>query len=239
MYIKNTNRLPIKIPRDKFVDIVFELGFTHEHSYESIITSVEIADTFVHHKGQRTPFLITSPKLKKKLKKQVNDDIMKKCVSQHYSKELAYVVTIIVGKSNEDDGFDNITDAVEEINNIYLYKMEWEVSIIIGFTVKVKNYMTFISKIIIDSSFQQHYNVSKFFYYLSKVICKNKTLLSANPATIVLALKLLHRRGKCKIYRQTKTTQFGDLIDLITKDYDLDIMKVIRAFKTELKLKIV
>jgi len=214
MYQRDISHLPTKISRDHFIDLIFDIGTRYSHGYDSIVASVQLGDYFVNYKGTRKPFYNNDTSSSNELSEQI------------YSTELAHVVTVIIAKFNEDYGYNKTKLAVSDTNNKYVIKLEWEISMILNFHVRVNNFITVISKLICSNYSHNPLYTFKFgsiFYDISRDICNNQDLLSKNPYLIVAALLLLHKHGKLRSIKIHKQRIFSETICLISDEFELDI----------------
>lgn len=232
MYQRDIPKLPKTITRNAFVNMVFDLGHRYQHGYDTIVASVQLGDYFVSFKGERRPFFLLSQG-----EKIEQPPFMYELVPQIYSTELAYVVTVIMAKSNEDDGYQCTDDAVSDTNNRYISKMEWEICTLLNFNIKVYNFITLIGTIILTtlnnnettddlSSFTLH----SMFFDLSKEICLNRDLLAKDPKVIVTGCILLHQAGKLRAARTNKERKFHEAMMKISREYELDLDELLNAY---------
>lgn len=148
MYQRDIPRLPIQISREKFVDLVFDIGREYCHEYNSIVASVILGDKFVTYTGPRKPFIDGLSEHLSGFRGPSSPEIINELVPQIYSEELAHVVTVLVAKHNEDNGYQYTNEAIVDTENRYIVKMEWEIAMIIGFRIDTNNFVTAISYII-------------------------------------------------------------------------------------------
>ena len=170
MYKRNRKKPPTKIERDVFVTEILELGF-HEHlSPNTIINAVIIADRYV-------------------------DDCQK-----FYSLELAHTTTVIACKYLEDWGsYDSMYVASDELENRVIYDIELEICYLYKFCFPIDNVLTLLMQPVINEIMTSKRCLGADFYVLTEKICRDKTLLTANPMTILLALKLLNKLTKNEV----------------------------------------
>lgn len=265
MYQRDIPKLPKTITRDEFVNIVFDLGHRHQHGYDTIVASVQLGDYFVSFKGERNPFFLLSRAEKRSIKDllkkntqvkgaiyNLNTDIllnspfrekleqkpfMYELVPQIYSTELAYVVTVIMAKSNEDDGYRWTDDAVSDTNNRYVIKMEWEICMLLNFNIKVHNFITLIGHIIcttLNDDEKTHdlstFKLHSMFFDLSKEICLNRDLLAKDAKVIVIGCILLNQAGKLRAQRTNKERTFREVMMKISREYEVDIGQLLQAY---------
>lgn len=248
MYTRNISRLPEEISRDEFVNIVFDLGLMHQHGCDTIVASVELGDYFVSFRGNRIPFvqLTKKERMKRKSREKKGERVEKttfkeEVIPQVYSVELAHVVTIIIAKYNEDDGYNWTDDAIDATNNDYVIKMEWEICIMLGFHIKVRNFITLIGEIIWSITTEDErihesssLRLHSMFWDLSKEICMDQKLLATDPRALVMGCLLLQQRGKLRAVRINKERIFRATMNLIAHEYELDINDLLNTY---IKLK--
>lgn len=229
MYLHDEPYLPKEINRNKFVDIIFDLGYYNQHRYDTIIAAVQIGDYFVSYKGKRTPYIPISSKID--ISKY---DFMKELVPQIYSEELAHVVTTISSSINEIIEY-NINRVVVDTVNYYVYKMQWEICMVIGFSFKINNFMTVIHELItICNKNNIDLRMSSVFWDISKAICMNIKYLQTNPKVILLAIVLLYNNNKLKAIKEHRKRIFQSLVIRIVNEYELSLSEFLNIY---IKLK--
>lgn len=195
----------------------------------------KIRGNFSVHKYR--DLLLTSP-----FKEQVEQNtFMNELVPQVYSIELAYVVTVIIAKYNEDDRYKWTDDAVADTNNRYVIKMEWEICMLLNFHIKINNFITLIGDIIWHTLTEEQkyssplsFRFHSMFFDLSKEICMNQSLLAKDSKVIVMGCILLHKMGKLRAVRTNKERLFNEVMVKISKEYEVDISDLLHAY---IKLK--
>lgn len=224
MYRREIPHLPNVTSRKEFVELVFDLGLRLEYGYDTLITAVEIGDRFISHEGHRIPY--TSYK-KDQQNKLTSDQIkiITELVPQVYSRELAYVSLVISADINEDDGF-QIEKAAEELENGYVYKMQWEISMMNNFCIRNHNFITLLVSLIPDKK----YVFDRMFWDLSRVICMDETLLHTNPITITLAIIILIKRDKLRAQKQYNQRIFQTLMIQISKEYEIPLSDLLLEY---------
>lgn len=251
MYQRDIQFLPIKITREEFVNIVFDIGLQYCHGYDTIIAAVQIGDKFVSTIKDNTCD-ISIPIDKDGYISSSNDDNasyddddedifatndelqVNKCANslsiteRYYSNELAYTTTVLVCKANEDDGYKSIETAVTDTGNGYVYILEWEICHVIGFNVKINNFMTFIGRLLDIIGITSV--LPSVFWDLSKDICMNIELLKINPLTILIGCILLNHMGKLKAIRTNKERVFHNIMVQVSKEYEIDLEELLRKY---------
>lgn len=257
MFQRDIPKLPIPISRDIFVDLVFDLGRENSHGYDTIIAAVQLGDYFVSFTGSRViyrklvevekdTYNVKKTALKRFLdlrdldyrqKGEIIDEIlmerkrtfMDEPVPQVYSIELAHVVSVIAAKCNEDFSGYRTREAIFETDNCYIIKMEWEIFSIIGFRLKVCNFITVIGSIIeeILGSEKSPYLGSQF-RDISREVALDPKLLAINPRTLVLGMILLGNR--LKALRTYRERIFSKTITNLVQEYELKVEDVLQAF---------
>ena len=265
MYRRDIPKLPTPISRDEFVELVFILGRENSHGYDTIVAAVQIGDHFISYSQPRIPYRKLTPTEKMQLKrkkrrfkqifgikilnlnveamltkKMLNDrgpgTFMDELVPQIYSIELAHVVTVIAAKCNEDFyGYQSTRRAIEDTENCYVQKMEWEIFDILGFGFKVYNFISIIGLLLMEvHNTEQPPHLSSVFYDISKDICLSPELLAKNPWSIVLGVFLLGRAGKLRALRLHRERIFHETMKKVAHEYELDVAQLLRAY---IKLK--
>lgn len=231
MYQRDTPKLPIPIPRNEFVELVFDIGYQYMHGYDSIVSAVQIGDYFVSYTGQRSSYCKFSPEdqPEKSMKETIEKTFMDELVPQVYSVELAYVVTVLSGKYNEDFGYRNISRASFDTENSYVMKMEREIFEILWAEFRVYNFITIIGLLVAkDKNYPPR--LARVFFEIAKDVCMDQKLLSMNPWTVVIGIILLGRAGKLKAVRTDRERIFWDLIQTLSAEYDLDDKDILNAY---------
>lgn len=206
MYEWDFIKKPDVITRESFVEMVFEIGSSYNHGYDSIIASVQLGDQYI----------------------DMTNNI--------YSSELAHVVTLIIGKFNEDHGCTETRLVLTNTNNKYIVQLENEIYSMIGFHVKIYNFITVIEDLLL--SYNENFDPSYYhslFYDISKDICQDKKLLSLNPRAIIIGIIILYKRGLLKSYKINKQRIFLNFIEKISQEYEVDMYAMLHAY-IELKL---
>jgi hypothetical protein len=220
MYQWQIPKLPTEIKRDHFVKKVFDISNDYHHGFASMVQAIIIADDFVNNQEQRTPYLFQD----KDITDQFNE-----LSEQIYSQELAYVVVLITGKLNEDDGYTKTKQAIYDTNNIYVVKIENEIYKLYNFNLKIDNFISVLGKL--NSSLHTNLQLSNMFIDLCKIICMNKSLLYCKPATIILALVILNKKKKLSIMKNYRYKIFETLIINISLIYDIPIDNILSSYK--------
>lgn len=254
MYQRDIPRIPETISRDMFVDIVFELGKTYQHGYDTIVAAVQIADYFLSFSGERIVYRPFSQvdrvkyralkdeftcnsigfageiKLEAHIKKEQNPiELLDDLVPQVYSVELAHVVTVISAKLNEefDHGYNSIRSAAYDTENSYVRKMEFEILITLGFHFRIFNFITVIGLLLADPVPPI---LGSVFWDISKEVCRNKDLLSKDPMLIVLSIVILGKRGKLRALKLHRERLFIEKLATIARELELPMVDVTRAY---------
>ena len=224
MHQRDIPKLPTKIDRKEFVDIIFDLGLSSMHGYDTIVAAVQLGDKFVSYSGPRISF--------NDIQSGSSDiDIMNQPVPQEYSTELAHVVTIITCKVNEDNGYMDIKEAIYETCNSYVAKIEWEICILFDFNLKVNNFITLIGALVCHKK-DEPITLNSAFYDLSKQICSNLELLNMNPFTVVAGILILAKHGKLRASHDNKERIFSNMMIQLSKEYEVELSDVLREYKS-------
>lgn len=156
--------------------------------------------------------------------------------SQYYSVELAHVVSVILGKYNESNGYRSTKKATSDTNNGIILKMEWEILHMIDFKPKVYNFITIIGFLIKHDEHSPHLTrLSSVFWDLSKEVCLNRSLLEGNPFTIVMAICLLGRTGKLRATHTHRERKFREFMIQVAKECDMDLSDLLRQYIQRMK----
>lgn len=275
MYQRDIPYLPIETSRGEFVNLVFELGSDYSHSYENIVASVQLGDFFVNFHGPRTPFIYLDKEGKKKYKDEKNrrknltpstdnsedNNIMKfvtdqipgtfmyELTPQIYSLELAHVVTAIISKFNEESGATQTESAIVNSNNRFVVKMEWEICFLLNYHVKIYNFMTVITDLILkvlesphrknslsfadsneDTSNNVIFKLGSVFKDLCKEICMDRNLLLKDPRTIVLGTIILYEEGRLRAIKTNRRRLFTETISIVAREYELNTIDMLREY---------
>ena len=216
--------LPKPIKRNKYVKLVFDLGLQHDHDVSTMISAVIIGDEFISYKGVRIPYI---PKNNGKY-----CDMLVETVPPFYSKELAYVTTVLSAKMNEDKGYKNTNDAIFDTENYYIVKIEWEVLFILNFHVKISNFIIMMYNIIAP----QNRRFADYFWDLSREICLDEKLLYTSEKTVILACALLSRNNKLRAVKKCKKRMFKCCLEQLSYEYEVDMSDIIREIINEYKI---
>lgn len=234
MYACDNVLAPKSISRAAFVEKCFDLGLEFDHGYNTIIAAVNIGDDFCSF---NRPWKICDwIETVKNEEYEIDDYILKLPVQQIYSVELAHVVTLLTAKIHEDDGYCFSNFCVQALENRYIYKLEWELCFMFNFHFPLKpNYITILYKTINSNDISPVLN--KKFWYLSKEICLNKSLMQMNPFAILLGIILLHRKNKLIADIKFRAWKFVNLLSVITFYVDTDQQHIVRMILKHQKSK--
>ena len=257
MFQRDTPKLPIPVSRGTFVDLVFDLGKENSHGYDTIIAAVQLGDYFVSFTGPRVIYrkLMEVEKIKYNteklaLKRSLNlrnldygqkGQIINKILEERkptfideptpqvYSVELAHVVSVIAAKCNEDFSGYRTHEAIFETDNCYVVKMEWEIFSIIGFRLKVYNFITVIGSIIAEIfGVERSPYLGSQFWDISREVALDPKLLEINPQTLVLGMILLG--NKLKALRTHRERIFSKTITNLVQEYELRAEDILQAY---------
>lgn len=201
MFSRDILKIPTRITREKFVNIVFEIGYRWSHSYNTIITAVMLGDEYI-------------------------DKIQYK-IFNYYSIELAYVVSILSTKLLEDFGYCSTSKACYDVGNRYIIEMEWNVFTTTGYNIRRYNYIDAIPKLINGNSVKQ---LNGCFFDISRDICMDKQILNINPFTLILGLTMLYRKNKLLSYKKYKKRIFYGIMRKLSKEYEVDLSDILSAY---------
>lgn len=217
MYRRDIAHLPSPIERSEYVRCIFELGWRHDHSAETMMNAVLLGDYFVSYSGIRTPYHLFSLHKSK---------LLEKVVPPVYSIELSHVVSVLSAKLNEDRGYDSIKVVASETQNYVVYKMEWEICFIVQFNIRRPNIIS--SWALIVGPEKNH--LGSWMWDLTLEICLNESLLAQSPLTILLALKLLARRNKLgALYRHDERI-FELAVKEIAWEYEISTADLLKLY---------
>ena len=132
-----------------------------------------------------------------------------------YSQELAHSSLLLACKFCDDYGYIYSKEASNDIENGYVYKLEWEIFLNLNCHIRYPK----LGHIFINT---------KFNYLLAYELLKLPQIWNINPLTILLTLKLLG--PKLKIYRIYRFMNFCQICKIIERDYELDISLIRREF---------
>lgn len=224
MYRRDIPHMPNTVSREQFVKEIFDLGLRFDYECDTLITAVEIGDKFVSYEGDRVPY--TSYK-KEKQDKLTSEQIkiITEVVPQVYSRELAYVALVISADVTEDNGY-SIEEAADELENGYVYKMQWEICMLNDFYICNKNFTTLLASLVDYAEFK----LNRMFWDLSLAICLDKTLLYANHITIIIAIIILSDRRKLRAQKQYRKRIFRNLMLQIAKEYEIPISELLQSY---------
>lgn len=214
MYLWDTPTVPTKIRRTEFVQEVFNINRDYDHSVETAIVAVAIGDDFVNFVGPRILHVHNKYKTTNEL------------VSQIYSLELAHTATVIAAKFNEDFGYCNINDAIRNMNNCYIGKMEWEICYTINFTVPRPSICSFIEKCLPLTE----KSLCSIFWEIFLLICIKIKILNGDPRAVLLAITLLGRKNKLLAFKLAKTRYLYEIIDMIARECQVSETDAIKSF---------
>lgn len=218
IYERDIPKLPNEICRDEFVNEIFNLGLNYECGYNVLISAVEIGDKFVSYNKKRRPHTLHNRKFSKGPIKILVD-----LVPQIYSKELAHVVFAISCNSIEDWGY-SIDNVASQLDNVYVYKMEWEVCMVINFHVPYENFFIHMLSLIDNPN-----NISAMFWDLTRQICMDKLLLYSNRASIIVAIILLIKNKKLRAERTYRERIFTQTIILTSNEYEIPLNILLKS----------
>jgi len=228
MHLRDIPHLPIEISRKEFVKIVFDVGLIHTHGYDTIIAAVDIGDRFVEYSGSRESYT------RKHKYNSDYDKILSLPIEQIYSKELAYIVTVIAAKSNEDDGYNDTVEAVDDLCNYYLYKMEWEICTLFNYHFPVNNFITYIGTMLYATTMGS-IKLSSVFWDISREYCFDRKLMKINSPTVLIGMMYLYRKNKLKAIISHKERLFRDTITSIAKECEVTTDEVIKIYISKIK----
>lgn len=197
MYNRNIKHDIKLVDRNSFVDLVFDIGLSYDNCYGTIMTAIEISDKYV--------------------------DIKK----TDYSTELAHVAIVVSAKFYEDMDYLSIREAAEIVDNGIVFSIEHEILDCIQFKIPENKFISLIGTILSNYNIKEnkHKLLGKDFTYITKNICKDKTLLYMDPMTILIGLVILNKFSKTAIFQQKyKYDHFFDTIKKICKNFDIDIV---------------
>ena len=224
MYLREIPRLPETVPREEFVKEIFDLGLRLGYGCDSLVAAVEVGDRFVSFEGPRVPYTSYKKGRRDRLSpSQV--EMLSNVVPQVYSIELAHVSAVISTDIGEDDRY-SIDQVANELENGYVYKMQWEICMMNNFSIHSRNFITLMTPLIWDPEVR----VSQMFWDLSRAICMDKTLLNANPITVVAAIICLAKRGRLRAAREYRERIFKEVIVQVGKEYEIPVSDLLKAF---------
>lgn len=228
MYKREILKSPKKITRRNFVKTIFDVGYLNGSGYDTMMIAVQVGDFFINYKDRR----IAYKGWKKKMRNSSNDPegIADKKCRRIYSKELAHTVIVIAEEFNEDHAY-NIYEANMTCNNSYVYKLEWEICLLLKFNINPSNYIRLMDNLIGEINYIEYDKyLSTVFWDLSRRICLSRKMSSINPITLLLGIIILHKKGKLKSIRDNRRRKFLMLIIRIGHEYEVSLIDILQAY---------
>lgn len=219
LYERDIPHLPLPISRREFVHKVFDIGCTYNHTLDTILTAIDIADNFISHTGE-TPICNWY---------NTSYDFMLVPIDKIYSLELAYVTSTITAKIFEDYGLVNINYTIDENRNNYIRKMEWEILMLTNFHITRNTFSHFLNFLLEPSD---HTILNDFFYIWCEDICSIPQLQRCDPRAILIGSILLYRRNKLKSQHANRSRIFLLLMTRIANEAETSLYNAIRAYST-------
>lgn len=212
MYARDIPRLPESVSREVFVNTLFDIGLLYQCSCDTLLSAVTIGDAFVSHKFSIPPHrLIANPLLTPD-----KADILNQPLPQTYSIDLAHVSLCISSSIHEESCY-SIDDASRDLDNIIVYKLQWEVCLMFKFCIPTPKIVKLLAIL--------GYGLT---WDLSKDIALDKSLLYSNPYALLLGVKLLGRNVSANTKRRYRL--FKECFLQISSDYELDISDLLLSY---------
>ena len=155
---------------------------------------------------------------------------MSEPMAQIYSIELAHVVVILASKYYEDCISYDTDEALYELENRYIIKMEWEVYTMLKFQITVPNFTHVIYAILSEQGYSTNWYFGSLFKDLIKEVCLYRELLQMSPATVILGIVLLYRRGKLAAVTKNKQRIFLEIMQRTANDYEVELSSVLKEY---------
>ena len=225
MYRRDIPHIPNIIPRNKFVDEIFQLGLNLGHGYDTLITAVIIGDNFVSFNGERSPYKYYKENNRDKLTEE-QIKLINELVPQEYSRELAHVSFVISSNLIDDWGYP-IEDAANELNNGYVYKMQWEICMINNFHFSNDNFLSNLFTLI---DYNNINNISDMFWDLTKHICMDMSLLYASHSIIILAIIILIKHDRLRAKTDYHKRIFQNIMIRTSQEYEIPLNTILQAY---------
>lgn len=211
-------RIPEKIPRHSFIEILFDNALSLEIDAFLSINAVIIADNFVSNLNQ---FCYKSYKQKTNMQLITTySDLLEKPMGRYYSFELALVCLSIASNLWDDNRYP-INFVASDAKNGIVYKLQWEICMSHNFSFPSDNFLSIIYKFSTNPSQFHHKTLSKKILFLCKHICLDLSMLHSNPLSIIISLLLL-RKFRFKLVSDTnyKFYLLTELIDSLSYEFD-------------------
>jgi hypothetical protein len=215
MYASDFYKTPRSFSRKKFIEKIFKIS-NNNYDYDTLLIAVEIGDYFVSFKGERKTCNWINFNEEEK-------NIISSPTPQKYSLELSHVSLCIATKFNED-----CVHEIYDVGNKIVFKMEWEILMLLGFHIKTNNFFKFINKILYQSTYH-HLTLSPEFEFLAFEIA-NLNQININPFTILLAIKMLDKKGKLSFLKDFRMKRFYQIVKKICYEYELSFTKFIHNY---------
>lgn len=224
MYIRDTIKTPQQIERNAFVEEIFYLGTLYQHSYDTILMSVKIGDSFCN--SDREVKLWTNEKIKLKTPSE-----------KIYSNELAHVCTVIASNINEDcgHGYRSILSAAKQLENNFVHKLFCELCLFFDYKFPREFIMTSIIEVL---GYKPEYK--SLYLEITKDICelslntKEKSIVK-QPKQMSLVILWLLKQKKLSATTRLRKSKFIELILLIHEEFQIEIPTILREFKSYYK----
>lgn len=229
MFTRDIPKLPLEFSREEYVGYVIKLGYLNNISYDTILTAVYIGDKVVNwDKSWKICHWI----------KSTDQKIISLPMQRIYSKELAIICLIIICKIKEDE-FNYTQGIVNDYDNCYLYKMEWEICMNFNFEFPIHNSLTevaaFYERKVKD--FNESKSFCNFLVRLLKMLSANEISYKFSHNLVLMSLILLSRNDKITITNFDygyKRAYFDRLIKIIRRETGASKINI---YKSLIKLK--
>lgn len=172
------DRIPEIISRDQFIDRIFEYNrlISSNINLNNIVSSIDLTDRIIN--GE--------------IIKIKNDNYYPDELIPNYSSELAAIMLKLFTKLNNHEDFKiSSRNLVVRFNNRAIIRMEWQICFWVDFKFPSHQLTTFINFIVPE------YQLKKTFLNLIIILVRNN-MLSINPFTIFLGIKILIDRKKLR-----------------------------------------
>jgi hypothetical protein len=190
---------------------------------DTLLSAVQMGDTFVTTTTTIYPYHLSLPYQVEQLHPETQN-LARDPVPRVYSKELAYVAVSLAYKAFEEDF--SLKLCVVALENNYLVKMEWEVFTTLQCVIPRSNLGTWMADLLPYASG----HLSHTFHRLALAIALDAAMLRMSPATIVLACKLLHRRGCFRPQVESRQIFLIRLFMGLARNYEVSMGAIMREY---------
>lgn len=199
MYKRDLPKIPSSISREDFIYEIFSICRSKDLHYDIMISAVAMADTFVSD-----PRVFVCNWILRSY------DYMCIPSPKHYSLELAHTVIVLLSKLYDENRYPTRL-AVVELENSYIYKLEWEILMSINYKFDIKHVF---SDLYAPST-------SLLLHCLAYDICLYK-LWDFDIKLICISALLLNKHKKLRAQTRFNKIKFLRLLNLLKSEYDIN-----------------